>query len=64
MKINKNQAYINWQYAMFHKYQAKPKKCPRTHWTQSQTMELYNNQAEVNWQYPMVQKYRPRRRNA
>ena len=57
MKVNKNQAHINWQYPMFHKYQADPKKCRRTHWTQSHTMEVYNNQAEVNWQYPMVHKY-------
>ena len=57
MEVNKNQAELNWQYPMGHKYQAEANKCPRMHSTPSRTMEVNKNQAEVNWQYPMVHKY-------
>ena len=46
MEVNKNQAEVNWQYPMVHKYQAEANKCPR--------MQVNKNQAGVNWQYPVV----------
>ena len=44
MELNKNQAEVNWQYPMVHKYQAETKKCP-------------SMQAEAKFQYLLVHKY-------
>ena len=57
MEVNKNQAEVNWQYPMVHKYQAEANKCPRMHSSASRTMEVNKNEAEVLWQYPIVYKY-------
>ena len=49
MEVNKNQAEVNWQYPMVHKYQAEANKCLKR-----AQMEVNMNQAEVNWHYAMV----------
>ena len=44
MEVNKDQAEVNWQYPMVHKYQAEAKKCPRIHSTPCRSASQQPNQ--------------------
>ena len=56
MEVHKNQAEVNWQDPMVHKYPPEANKCRRMRSTPSRRMDVNKNPAEVHWLYRMVYK--------